>query len=214
MEQEVSSLTKALTFSAALLILSSIFSCKEQGEQEVNSSTLPLEGKNVVMVIASHNFRDEELLEPQALLRSRGAKVVVACSKTGTITGMKGAKVNPDILLDQVNVADYDAVIFVGGSGASEYWDNPKAHSIAQETVRSGKVLGAICIAPVTLARAGILKGKKATVFSSGKAELEAGGAIYTGTDVEIDGRIITGSGPAAAEKFGEAIAQALLSQN
>ena len=34
-------------------------------------------------------------------------------------------------------------------------WDDPGAHRIAQEVVAQGKVLAAICIAPVTLARAG-----------------------------------------------------------
>lgn len=72
------------------------------------------------------------------------------------------------------------------------------------------KIVGAICIAPVTLARAGLLKNKKVTTYSSTINDIKSAGAKYTGNDVERDGNIITASGPAAAQKFGEAIVKAL----
>ena len=195
----------------SLLIVVSVYACKDGSKEQVEVGTLPdLDGRKVAMIIASRDFRDEELQEPRSLLEQKGAQVTIACSILGQVTGMKGMKVTSDILVDQVSVEDYDAVIFIGGSGAKEYWDDPKAHSIAKETVAAGKVLGAICIAPVTLANAGVLNGKKATVYSSEKDKLKAGGAIYTGNDVEVDGKIITGEGPSAAAKFGEAIARAL----
>lgn len=170
----------------------------------------PLTGKKVVMIIAQKNFRDEELLTPKQILESEGAEVTVASSSLGTIVGMLGAKVKADILVSEINVADYDAVIFVGGTGASEYWDNATAHKIAQEAVEQGKVLGAICIAPVTLAKAGVLQGKKATVWQSEKGKLTSAGCNYTGASVEVDGNIITADGPSSAEEFGKAIAKAL----
>lgn len=204
-------LRRSVVLFALLLIISSTYACKENAEDQVVPESLPdLDGRKVVMIIASRDFRDEELQEPKSLLEKRGVQVTIACSVAGQVTGMKGMKVKPDILIDQVNVEDHDAVIFVGGSGAKEYWNEPKAHSIVTETVAAGKILGAICIAPVTLANAGVLDGKKATVFSSEKDRLQASGAIYTGADVEVDGKIITGNGPDAAVKFGEAIALAL----
>lgn len=169
-----------------------------------------LQGKKVLMIVAHRNFRDEELQEPRRLLEQQGAAVTIASSSLDTARGMLGATVTPDILIDKVNVADYDAIIFVGGAGASEYWENPTAHEIARKTLEANKILGAICIAPVTLAKAGLLKGKRATVFSSERSKLEAAGCNYTGKDVEVEGNIITGNGPGAARKFGEAIAQAL----
>ncbi|MBU1153352.1 DJ-1/PfpI family protein [bacterium] len=111
----------------------------------------------------------------------------------------------------QTKAANYDAIVFVGGGGSSEYWNNPAAHKIAKEMAVMGKVVGAICIAPVILANAGILNGKKATVFPSEIERLKAKGAIYTCAGVEIDGRIITANGPQSAALFGEAIVAALL---
>ncbi|HHT9150731.1 MAG TPA: DJ-1/PfpI family protein, partial [Candidatus Wujingus californicus] len=114
-----------------------------------------IKSKKVVMIIASNNFRDEELLKPKEVLERNGVAVTVASSSLKESTGMLGAKVKPDILFININVVDYDAVIFVGGAGATEYWDNPTAHKIAKDAYSAKKIVGAICIAPVTLAKAG-----------------------------------------------------------
>jgi len=169
-----------------------------------------LTGKKVVMIIAEKDFRDEELLEPKKILEEQGTGVTLASTTLNTATGMFGAKAKPDILVSEVKVDNYDAVIFVGGAGASQYWNDSTAHSIARETVQKDKILCAICIAPVTLANAGVLSGKKATVWASEKGKLEAKGASYTGNSVETAGKIITGSGPQAAGEFGKTIATAL----
>ena len=171
-----------------------------------------LTGKKVVMIIAEKDFRDEELLEPKKILEDEGASVTVASTTLRTATGMFGAKATPDILVSEVKVDEYDAIIFVGGAGASQYWNDSTAHSIAREAVQKNKILCAICIAPVTLANAGVLSGKKATVWVSERRKLEAKGASYTGKPVEIAGKIITASGPEAAQEFGRNIARALAS--
>ncbi len=171
-----------------------------------------LTGKKVVMIIAEKNFRDEELLEPKKILEEEGASVTLSSTALRTATGMFGAKVTPDILVSEVKVDEYDAIIFVGGAGASQYWNDSTAYSIAGETVQKNKILCAICIAPVTLANAGVLSGKKTTVWESERAKLEAKGASYTRNPVEIAGKIITASGPQAAQEFGRAIVRALAS--
>lgn len=162
------------------------------------------------MIIAPQNFRDEELMDPKKVLEGYGVQVLIASTSLSEAKGVKGATVKPDLLLDKVKVANYDGIVFVGGSGASIYFDHPKAHLIAKETFNVGKVLGAICIGPSTLANAGVLKGKKVTAFSSEKENLKAKGATFTDKPVEVDGNIITANGPAAARAFGEALAQAL----
>jgi len=171
-----------------------------------------LTGKKVVMIIAEKNFRDEELLEPRKILEEEGTSVTLASTTLRTATGMFGAKATPDILLSELKVDEYDAIIFVGGAGASQYWNDSTAHNIARESLQKNKILCAICIAPVTLANAGVLSGNKATVWESERAKLEAKGVTYTGKAVEIADKIITANGPQAAEEFGRSIARALAS--
>ncbi len=167
-------------------------------------------GKNVVMVVASQNFRDEEFREPAKMLAHVKAGIDVASSSKEPATGMKGMKVTPDLLLTEVDLADYDAVIFVGGSGSSEYFEDPTAHQLAKDAAAEGKPVCAICIAPSTLANAGLLEGKKATCYSSQVSHLKSKGAEVVEEPVVRDGNIITADGPESARLFGRAIVQAL----
>lgn len=188
-----------------VLLLLSIGCVQQKGDEMVN-----LSGKKILMVVAPANFRDEELLQPKEIFEKTGARVVIASKNASTATGTLGAKINVDKDISEISVSDYDAIIFIGGPGSSQYFNDSRAHIIAKESVARDKVLGAICIAPSILANAGVLKGKKATAFSSESANLRAKGAEYTGAAVTQDGKIITANGPGAASEFGKKIAEAI----
>ena len=179
--------------------------------QKRETPKIDLSEKKILMIIASNNFRDEEYQKPRRIFEEAGAKITVASSALNTAKGMLGLAVKPDTLVTAVNAADFDAVIFVGGPGSTEYWNHPKAHQLAKDAFAAGKVIGAICLAPVTLANAGILKGKKATVFNTAAGQLKAKGVQYTGAAVEIADKIVTADGPASAEKFGHTVAKLLV---
>jgi protease I len=110
-------------------------------------------------------------------------------------------------VLADVHGADYDAVIFVGGRGYQ--LDDPEGQRIAREAVAEGRVVAAICIAPLTLARAGVVEGKRVTTAVEPDV-MEAAGATVTFAGVERDGNIITANSPGGARRFGEMIAVAL----
>jgi len=178
-------------------------------EKEARKTERP-KAKRAVLIAARENFRDEELFETRRVLAAAGVETVIASTTIGTIRGMLGSIAEARILVNQVRVDDYDAIIFIGGSGAAEYFDNPVALSIAREAAHKRKVLAAICIAPTVLANAGVLTGVRATSFLSERERLQQAGAIYTGAPVERAGLIITGSGPMASVPFGQAIADTL----
>ncbi|MBW6468376.1 MAG: DJ-1/PfpI family protein [Coriobacteriia bacterium] len=166
--------------------------------------------KTVLMVIAPETFRDEEYAHPKEVLESRGATVVTASTQAGTCTGKLGMEAQATIAVSESDALDYDAVVFVGGAGAQVFFDDPYAHALARAARESKRVLGAICIAPSILARAGLLRGWPATAFESQKDDLEAHGAIWTGEPVTAEGHVITANGPEAARAFGAALADAL----
>ncbi|MBW3004369.1 DJ-1/PfpI family protein [Candidatus Woesearchaeota archaeon] len=161
----------------------------------------------VLFVIAHEGFRDEECFEPKEVLKDH--EVIIASTDTSPATGSLGGTITPDITIDEAlnRIDEFDAVVFVGGPGANVYFENPTAHKIAQS---AKNILAAICIAPITLAKAGVLEGKKATVWDDGQKTqakmLEDAGAAYVAEDVVVDGNLITANGPKAAKKFGEAI--------
>ncbi|MDP2974442.1 MAG: DJ-1/PfpI family protein, partial [Candidatus Diapherotrites archaeon] len=164
----------------------------------------------VLLIIAPSNFRDEELFDTKTELEKAGAATTIASKQTGTITGMLGGTAEATLSLSAVKVSDYDAVVFIGGSGASAYFNDSTAQKIAKDAAAQGKVLAAICIAPSILANSGLLQGKNATAFSSESGNLQSKGANYTGSAVTVDGKIITANGPAAAKQFGKEIVKAL----
>lgn len=163
-----------------------------------------------VIIIAYEGFRDEEYLEPRNVLEENGVEVTTASWDTGIATGKFGTQVNVDITIEEIKTNDYDAIIYIGGQGCKEYWDNQTAHRIAREALEYNKILAAICSAPVILARAGILKDKKSTCFSGDSSELKKEGAIYTGNPIEQDSLIITADGPSSATGFGIKIVETL----
>ena len=167
--------------------------------------------KKAVMIIALNQFREEELFEPKDILEKSGIEVQVASSALSLATGVAGQTYMPQLLLKEIKASDFDAVIFVGGAGATQYWNDPVAHKLVREAFESGKIVAAICVAPVVLAKAGILKGKQATVWSSDAGQLLVAGAKYSRDNVVKDGKIITASGPFAAREFGEALVKAIL---
>jgi len=164
----------------------------------------------VACLIAHEGFRDEELAVPREAFNEEGFEVVVVSTDTSLASGMLGMKVKPDITIEQWNVMDYDAILLIGGVGASVYFDDKHVHDKLKEAFESGKVIGAICIAPVTLAKAGLLKGKRATSFPSVASELSLHGAIYEGDSLAVDGKIVTADGPKSAPAFAQKIIELL----
>lgn len=164
----------------------------------------------VVFVIAQDVFRDEEYAHPREVLERRGARVVSASVAPGTAHGRFGLHIDVDMALSDVDPAEFDGVVFVGGAGAAVFFDDPVAHHLARTMLDAKKTVAAICIAASTLARAGLLRGVRATAYGSQEADLRSHGAIWTGNPIEVDGTIITANGPEAAADFGSAIADAL----
>jgi len=166
--------------------------------------------RSAVFVVAQQGFRDEELLIPAEILRSRGIKTAIASKSEGPALGKLGAQVEANLALPSVLVKDFDAIIFVGGPGARGYFEDEAALKLAQNFQKAGKIIGAICVAPSILANAGVLLGKEATAFPSEEENLRNRGADYTGMPLATDGLIVTAKGPEAAKDFGEKIAYLL----
>ncbi len=171
------------------------------------------EGKKILLVIAQEQFRDEECFIPKQVFEDVGAKVTVAAEFEKTAKGVFGGTITPDIRISEAKIDDYDAIVISGGPGSRKYlWDNKPLHKLVKEADSRKKIVSAICISPVVLARAGVLMGKESTVFNSPDTvyELEKYGAVYQDRDVVISGRVVTGRDPKSAEAFGKAVLRVL----
>lgn len=169
----------------------------------------------VGLVAAFRDFKDEEFFKPKRILEEGGVEVAVISDKKGVAIGESGGDVEVNFSLEEAKEVELDGIFFAGGPGALDHLDNDKSYDLLQKAEKEGKLIGAICISPVILAKAGLLKGKKATVWSSPMHKkpiriLEEEGAKFQEKPVVKDGKVITANGPKAAEEFGRKILDSL----
>lgn len=197
------------------LLMLALIGCSKGGEKgkEKGLQNLPdLSGRRILIIVPHQGYRDEEFLKPDKIFKRVGMTITIASSDTTEAEGVNGHRVKPDLLLSKANAQDYDVILLIGGQGAKGYWDDPATQKLVREAVTAGKVLGATSSAPVTLARAGVLQGKKAAVLAEDASEVTKHGALVSGNSTEVDGRIVTSSGPEASRALSEAIIKLLVS--
>jgi protease I len=170
---------------------------------------------NIILVVAQDGFQEKELTDTKDALQKEGFKCDIAAKNMSWAVGKTGMKIMPDLTISDAieSLAMYGGVAFIGGPGAVMYFNDSEALKLAKKSYDSGKVTAAVCIGPMILAYAGILSGKKATVWDGDmvqSAYFRKNGINYTGAEVTVDGMIVTGNGPNAAKKFGEEIARLL----
>ncbi|MDD4628184.1 MAG: DJ-1/PfpI family protein [Candidatus Peribacteraceae bacterium] len=161
--------------------------------------------KKALIIIAQQGYQDLEYEGVKEQLERAGIAIVVASAAGGMCKGKLGGSAGGTVALSGIRVRDFDAILFIGGPGAETYSRHPEALRIAHEAAAASMPLGAICIAPLILAKAQALDGRRATVWDSGgeqAAIIQKYGATYTGDQVTRDGLIVTGNGPEATEEF------------
>jgi protease I len=162
-----------------------------------------------LIILVPEDFRDEEFSIPKETLSSAGVTVTVAGLRPGEAVGKLGLKAAPDIQVEEVKSDDYDAIIIPGGQGATRYLNrNPTVLKLIKEFSEKKKVVASICLGSGVLCYAGVLGGKKATVFATPETMriFTERKVNYKGDGVFIDGNIVTASGPEYSQEFAEAI--------
>jgi protease I len=168
---------------------------------------------NILMIIPPERFRDEELFITKEELEKLQYKITIASTKKGVCSGSRGGFANSEYDINELSTDKFEAIIFVGGGGSKLLFKNVKAYQIANEMNSKGKVVAAICLAPVILANAGILKHKKATVAGTEAKTIEEKGAKYMGPGVTVDGNIVTANAPKQSKLFGQTIGNLLINR-
>jgi len=172
-----------------------------------------LAGKRVLMVIPHTQFRDEEFFDPKKILEAEGAVTVTASSAARTCYSVRGAVVQSECAIADAKPDEFDALVLCGGASVPEFfWKDKKLQDLAAAMSAAGKLVAAISLSTVVLAKAKLLAGRKATVYFLPEAiqELKASGATYVSEPVVVQDKIITAEGPRESVRFGEAIRAAM----
>lgn len=178
---------------------------------------MTVKNKRVLIVIAPRDFNDDELLQPIRHFEDNDITFEIISSMKGMAVGMKGGKVLIEHTIEEAEVKgpdSYSALFIVGGNGSPYHlWPDKNLEKVVRKFDIAEKIIGAICLAPVVLAKAGVIKGKSVTSWSDDTAidELIKNGAIFKPDPIVVDGRIITANGPLAASGFGEKLTKMIL---
>jgi len=168
----------------------------------------------LAVVVALKDFQDDEYSAVKERLTSSGLVIKNISTITEEAVGICGKRVEIDLAIGSTDQEDFQGLILIGGSGVRSLLNDSDLIDLIRKFNQKGKVIGAICWAPEILARAGILKNRKATVWSGAVKALEQAGVIVTKEGVQQDGNLITASGPAYANRFAEAIIQSIAKNN
>lgn len=163
-----------------------------------------------VAVVLADGFEEVEAMSIIDVLRRAEIETVVVGLHDGPVLSTRKVKVIPDTIIDTVKSNDFDMIVLPGGQPGA---DNMKGDARVQALIRSfnntGKRISAICAAPIVLAGAGILQGKRVTSYPTYKDKL--GHVVYEEKSVVEDGNILTSRGPGTALLFALAIVEQLV---
>jgi protease I len=162
------------------------------------------------LIISADGFEDSELLEPCQKLVQTGIAVDIASLQRGRITGKHGHAVEAGLAVNEVNVANYDALILPGGKAPGQLRRDKAVLDLTMQFLTANKLIAAICHGPQILLSAGVLQGRTATCYKSVAGELRKAGVDYVDREVVVDGKLITSRQPSDLPAFIDAIVQVM----
>jgi protease I len=169
--------------------------------------------KKALLIIPPERFNEDELFQPKEILENAGVKVTIASTKTGEITGDFQGKVNAKVIFSNVSASDFDVVAVIGGSGTNEHlWGNQELQDYLKQAYEQKVLVTGICAGSVTVAKTGLLSGRKAACYPVDVQinELKDNNVEYVVKHVVAHEDIITADGPDGAKEFGESLVAAL----
>jgi protease I len=165
-----------------------------------------------ILVLAGDFVEDYEIMVPFQALQMVGHVVEAVCpgKKKGeqvrtaihdfegdqTYSEKRGHNFTLNATFDEVNPADYDALLVPGGRAPEYLRLNPKVLDLVRHFDKEGKPIAALCHGPQLLAAAGVLKGRKLNCYPACAPEIGLAGGTFVSlemTDAMVDGKLVTG---------------------
>ena len=169
-----------------------------------------------VALFIENGSEELELIAPLDVMRRANLEVdLISANNEDFITSSHNVKILADKKIDEVNnILEYDAIVIPGGMpGSTLLRDNKKIIEFYQTMYNSGKLVAAICTAPIVLSAAGITDDKEVTSYPGFDKEINYKN-YNSDKAVVIDKNVITAQGPAVAILFGYEIVNYLLQDN
>lgn len=153
-----------------------------------------------VLVPFAEGMEEMEAVIIVDVLSRAGIEVLSASLKEGPVKASRGIRILADTTLDEINFEDFDMIVLPGGEGGTKVLSvEPKVSELLKNAKEKNKWIAAICAAPSILVHQNILTSKDRFTAFPGIISNNSG---YTGSRLEISGKIITSIGPGSAFEF------------
>lgn len=163
-----------------------------------------------LLVVYANGLEEVEALTVVDFARRAGLEVLtVSIYGEREVRGANGISILADALFDEVNADDFRAIYLPGGlPGAENLRDKDELVMTLQHFAKEGKLVSAICAAPVALDRGELLTEGRFTCYPGYEEHIKTKGRLDE--IVVKEGNIITGMGPALAMDMAFAIIEEL----
>jgi len=156
-----------------------------------------------VIILLADGFEEIEALTVVDVLRRADIVCDIVSLGDVKVMGSHGIVVKYDKTISDGNLDQYDGIILPGGQpGSDNLKEDVRVIELVKDYFATGKLVAAICAAPIVLAEAGILNGRACTCYPGYEGELDQNNAIVKEDLVVKDENIITSRGPATALEF------------
>lgn len=173
-----------------------------------------LEGKKIAFIV-DNNFEQVEYTGPRDRFEAAGATTELLALSEREVQGLnhvdKADTFSVDRLLTEADPAEYDAVVFPGGTVNA---DTLRRDSNAQQWLETfddeDKPVALICHAPWLLVSSGRADDATLTSFPTLQDDVRNAGGTWVDEEVVVDGNFITSRNPDDIPAFSDAIIKAL----
>ncbi len=152
-----------------------------------------------VLCVLENGFEEMEAITPIDLLRRAEIQVCLASASTMELTGKSNIHVKAEVLLEDIDPSSFDILLLPGGPAVTKLRGNALVRSVIHHFHTEGKLIAAICAAPLLLLDAGILPAKKFTAHFSTMSELPQS----SGLAIDEDQNLLTSRGAGTVFIFG-----------
>jgi protease I len=164
-----------------------------------------------ILLLAGDYVEDYEIMVPFQALQMVGHQVSAVCPDKAagdtvmtaihdfegdqTYSEKPGHRFALNATFDDIDVADFDALVVPGGRAPEYLRLNKRVLEIVQYFAENNKPIAAVCHGIQLLTAAGVLEGRSCTGFATVEPEVTAVGGRYVETEVDgiwVDGNLVT----------------------
>ena len=159
-----------------------------------------------ILMVAGDAAESLEVLYPYQRLQEEGYEVEIAAPSKkklhfvvhdfepgyDTYTEKPGYSWDADLAFKDVKPDEYVALVIPGGRAPEYIRNDPDLQKIIRHFFQQEKPVAQLCHAPLALAAAGVLKGRKTAAYPALAPDVAAAGAEFVDSGAVVDGQMVS----------------------